>query len=51
VQSFTPWLAAAALLLVIAYAPPLTETIRSQFPGARGYYPHSPLPIDAEPGH
>jgi len=51
VQSFTPWLAAAALLLVIAYAPPLTETIRSQFPGARGYYPHSPLPVNAEPSH
>src|SRR4249920_2969793 len=42
VQSFTPWLAGAALLLVIAYAPPLTETIRSRFPGARAYSPHSP---------
>jgi len=51
VQSFTPWLAAAALLLVIAYAPPLTETIRSQFPGARGYSPHSPLPVNVEPNH
>jgi len=49
VQSFTPWLAGAALLLVIAYAPPLTETIRSGFPGALPYSPHSPLPLHAEP--
>ena len=33
VQSFTPWLAGAALLLVIAYAPPIAQTMRSQFPG------------------
>jgi hypothetical protein len=31
---FTPRLAGAALLLVIAYAPPITQTIRSNFPGA-----------------
>ena len=31
VYYFTPWLAVAALLLVIAYAPPITQTIQ-QFP-------------------
>jgi len=50
VQSFTPWLAGAALLLVIAYAPPITQTIRSRFPGAPAYSPQSPLPLKAAPG-
>ena len=50
VQSFTPWLAGAALLLVIAYAPPITQTIRSHFPGARAYSPDSPLPERVGPG-
>ena len=44
VQSFTPWLIGAALLLVIAYAPPITQTIRSGFAGAPVYSPSSPLP-------
>ena len=47
VQNFTPWLAGAALLLVIAYAPPLAQTLRSGFPGARPYTPDSPVPISA----
>jgi hypothetical protein len=34
---FTPRLAGAALLLVIAYAPPITQTIQSNFPGAPPY--------------
>jgi cytochrome c oxidase subunit 1 len=49
VQSFTPWLAGAALLLVIAYAPPIAQTLRSNFPGARAFAPQSPLPISAAP--
>ena len=49
VQSFTPWLIGAALLLVIAYAPPITETIRSRFPGAPAYSPQSPLPAEVMP--
>ncbi len=49
VQSFPPWLAGAALLLVIAYAPPLTQTIRSHFPGAPPYSPDSPLPLSVAP--
>jgi cytochrome c oxidase subunit I len=47
VQSFTPWLAGAALLLIIAYAPPITQTIRSNFPGAPAYSPDNPLPQSA----
>jgi hypothetical protein len=45
VQTFTPWLAGAALLLVIAYAAPIAQTIRSNFPGAPGYSPDNPRPI------
>jgi len=47
VQSFTPWLAGAILLLVIAYAPPIAQTLRSNFPGAPPYTPDRPSPITA----
>jgi cytochrome c oxidase subunit 1 len=49
VQSFTPWLAGAILLLIIAYAPPIAQTLRSNFPGARPFTPESPLPLSAAP--
>jgi cytochrome c oxidase subunit 1 len=45
VQSFTPWLAGALLLLIIAYAPPIAQTLRSNFPGAPPYTPDNPVPI------
>jgi cytochrome c oxidase subunit I len=47
VQTFTPWLIGAALLLVIAYAPPITQTMRSNFPGAPPYSPDNPRPISS----
>ncbi len=43
VQRFTPWVVAAVLLLIIAYAPPIAQTLRSNFPGARPYSPDSPV--------
>ncbi|HJX98856.1 MAG TPA: cbb3-type cytochrome c oxidase subunit I [Chthoniobacterales bacterium] len=46
VQSFTPWLVGAALLLVIAYTPPIVQTLRSNFPGAPPYTPDRPTPIN-----
>jgi cytochrome c oxidase subunit 1 len=46
VQSFTPWLIGAALLLVIAYTPPIVQTLRSNFPGAPPYTPDRPTPIN-----
>ena len=49
VQSFTPWLAGAVLLLIIAYAPPIAQTLRSNFPGARPFAPDNPLPIHVVP--
>ena len=50
VQSFTPWLIGAALLLIIAYGPPISQTIRSNFPGAPAYSPASPISISAPNG-
>jgi cytochrome c oxidase subunit 1 len=49
VQSFTPWLAGAALLLLIAYTPPIAQTLRSNFPGAPAFDPGSPMPIHRPP--
>ncbi len=49
VQSFTPWLVGAALLLVIAYAPPIAQTLRSNFPGAKPFTPDRPTPITSKP--
>lgn len=46
VQRLTPWLAGALLLLIIAYAPPIAQTLRSGFPGARAYSPESPAPMN-----
>jgi cytochrome c oxidase subunit 1 len=46
-EKFTPWLAGAALLLVIAYAPPIAQTLRSNFPGAPAFAPDRPLPINS----
>jgi cytochrome c oxidase subunit 1 len=45
VQTFTPWLVGAVLLLAIAYAAPITQTIRSNFPGAPPYSPDNPAPL------
>ena len=41
----SPWLAGAVLLLVIAYTPPIAQTLRSNFPGAPPYTPDNPVPI------
>lgn len=49
VQSLTPWLAGAVLLIVIAYAPPLIQTLRSNFPGAPPYSPDNPVPLNLGP--
>ena len=49
VQRFTPWIVAAVLLLIIAYAPPIVQTLRSNFPGARPYSPDSPAPMNLGP--
>lgn len=45
VRSFKPSLVASVVLLAIAFGPPLTQTLRSNFPGAPAYTPDSPLPL------
>ena len=45
VQTFTPWLLGAALLLVIAYAAPIAQTVRSNFSGAPPYSQDNPAPL------
>src|SRR5664279_594216 len=49
VQRFTPWVVASVLLLIIAYAPPIVQTLRSNFPGAPPYSPDSPAPLKLGP--
>jgi cytochrome c oxidase subunit 1 len=49
VQSFTPWLLGAALLLVIAYAAPIAQTVRSNFSGAPPYSQDNPAPLRLTP--
>lgn len=49
VQKFTPWIVAAVLLLIIAYTPPIVQTLRSNFPGARPFSPDSPAPMNLGP--
>jgi cytochrome c oxidase subunit 1 len=43
---FTPWVAAAVLLMVIAYCMPLRDIVKSHVPGAAGYTPDSPVAVE-----
>jgi cytochrome c oxidase subunit 1 len=43
VRNFTPWVAAAVVLLVVAYLPPLYEVITGPTQAVPGYHPASPI--------
>jgi hypothetical protein len=43
VQSFGPWLLAAAVLLVIAYTMPFVDLAKAKYEGAPPYIPSSPV--------
>ncbi|HEX3109942.1 MAG TPA: cbb3-type cytochrome c oxidase subunit I [Thermoanaerobaculia bacterium] len=43
VQSFGPWLVAAAVLLVIAYTMPFVDLAKAKYEGAPTYIPSSPV--------
>jgi len=45
VKNFAPWVAAAVLLVVVAYYPPLRDIVKSNFKGAPAYSPESPAAI------
>jgi cytochrome c oxidase subunit 1 len=46
VKNFTPWVAAAVLLVVLAYYPPLSDIMKSHFKAVPGYRPNSPVPVE-----
>jgi cytochrome c oxidase subunit 1 len=43
VQSFRPWLVAAAILLIVAYTAPFLELAKANYKGAPPYDPASPV--------
>jgi len=43
VRNFTPWVVAAVVLLVVAYAPPLYEVVTGPTQAVPGYDPASPI--------
>ena len=46
VRNFTPWVAAAALLCVLAYYTPFRDIMKSNFKQAPGYKPDSPVAVE-----
>ena len=44
--NFSPWIAAAVLLIVIAYYPPISDIVKSNVKLAPGYGPDSPVAIE-----
>jgi cytochrome c oxidase subunit 1 len=45
IRNFTPWVAAAVLLAILAYYPPISDIVNSHFRQVPGYHPDSPLVI------
>jgi len=48
-RNFTPWITAAILLIVVAYAVPITDIVKSNYKGAPGYAPDNPVAIEKAP--
>jgi cytochrome c oxidase subunit I len=46
VRNFAPWVAAAVLLVVLAYYPPLSDIVKSHFKSVPGFHPDSPVPVE-----
>lgn len=46
VRNFTPWVAAAVLLCVLAYYPPIHDILKSNVKPAPGFHPDSPIPVE-----
>lgn len=46
VRNFTPWVAAAVLLCVLAYYTPIRDITKSNFKQAPGYKPDSPVALE-----
>ncbi len=48
-RNFAPWVAAAIVLLIVAYVPPLYEVLTGGTVPAVPYEPHSPAPLAQSP--
>lgn len=46
VRNFSPWVAAAVLLVILAYYSPIREILKSNFKQAPGYKPDSPVAVE-----
>lgn len=46
VQNFKPWLVAAVIAVLVAYAPPLIQIFQGNYQGAPAYGPDSPAPLE-----
>lgn len=46
VKNFFPWIVAGIVAVVIAYAPPIVQVLKSGYQGAPPYVPDSPVPAD-----
>jgi cytochrome c oxidase subunit I len=46
VRNFTPWVAAAVLLCILAYYPPIHDILKSNVKPAVGFHPDSPIPVE-----
>lgn len=49
VRNFCTWIIAAVLLIVIAYYPPIHDSMNSNFKLAPGYRPDSPVSVEKMP--
>lgn len=45
VMNFKPWVIAAIVAVIVAYTPPLWQILRSNYQGAPGYEPDSPIAV------
>jgi len=48
-RNFTPWITAAVLLIVVAYAVPISDIVKGNYKGAPGYAPDNPVAIEKAP--
>src|SRR5258708_7713883 len=46
-RNFTPWVAAAALIVIAAYYMPLRDIAKTHYPGAVGFHPDSPVAVES----
>ncbi|MGZ3771750.1 MAG: cbb3-type cytochrome c oxidase subunit I [Bdellovibrio sp.] len=48
VNTWKPWIAAAIILSVIAYTPPIYEILKEKNPGGNSFSPDSPIPLSPQ---